>query len=249
MDCRIVPRKYAPRAFAWALVLALAPDAAPARAELMRFAFGGAITSADPSSGVAPGTRFSGTFAYDPDSGSSGMHFEGFHQYDFGKSVDWPWSAPDSSGMTLDLGGKSVYAFQGGLGLLMTGDEPFIGYPRGTGTHVSIGNGSVGDSPIRVALDLANPDRAVYPSLAPPSSLDLADFSSATLTVNLGGPGSAGYRGSLDTITRILPSPAPEPSTAALLVAATGWLAIAGRRGGPGRPGAGDGRHPESRGS
>ena len=57
-------------------VLALTANAV-GHAALMRYEYGGTITSADPSTGITPGSRFSGTFTYDPAGSPSAMMIEG----------------------------------------------------------------------------------------------------------------------------------------------------------------------------
>src|SRR5262249_29257467 len=67
----------------------------------MQYEFGGFITQADPSTGVAPGTHFSGTFAYDPAKLFGGFSIEGFSEANYGLSVNWPGSVADGSALTL----------------------------------------------------------------------------------------------------------------------------------------------------
>ena len=66
------------RAFRIGLFAFLALTAnAVGHAALMRYEYGGTITSADPSTGITPGSRFSGTFTYDPAGSPSAMMIEG----------------------------------------------------------------------------------------------------------------------------------------------------------------------------
>src|SRR5215472_17091433 len=71
----------------------------------IRFEYGGVISSADPSTGVAPGARFSGTFAYDPAvRPSGGIMIEGSDQYIYGHSANDPGSIANGFGLTLQIG-------------------------------------------------------------------------------------------------------------------------------------------------
>ena len=66
------------RAFRIGLFAFLALTAnAVGHAALMRYEYGGTITSADPSTGITRGSRFSGTFTYDPAGSPSAMMIEG----------------------------------------------------------------------------------------------------------------------------------------------------------------------------
>ena len=83
---------------------------------MIRYDFGGVIASADPSTGVTPGTRFSGSFTFDPtDPTSPLITIEGSNQYLFGRSENVPNSVADGSGLTLQVGGKTVLADPGGV--------------------------------------------------------------------------------------------------------------------------------------
>ncbi len=193
------------------------------RADLIKYDYSGTITSAAPSSGIEVGTRFLGTFAYDPGKPFGAFGFEGYHDYGFGTAGlgFGGFGVPDSSGLTLAIKGQPTISGQGGLALVMSGDEPFIGYPRGTGTTVTIQSPPLmGPSGLAVTLVLSNPVRDIYPSLAPPTTFDLADFRSATLEVQAinAGRSTVLYSGTIDTLTT------PEPSTLIVLVlGAVGW--------------------------
>ncbi len=230
-----ITRNLLSRWFGFAAACGLvAATATGASANLIRFDYGGVIASADPSTGIEPGTRFSGSFAYDPAGAVAGIGFEGLHSYDFGRSDGWHRPTPDSSGLTLDIGGKSVYAYHGGLGLIVTGDETF--YAPGRGTSISIHNADIGGlSPLGISIDLSNPHANLDPSLAPPTSLNLGDFPSATLSVYWTAPGGPQqnlmYRGTIDTLTLTPTISTPEPTSLTLLaMAVAGWLARQGLR-------------------
>jgi hypothetical protein len=211
----------------------VAADAAP-----IRYEYGGVITSADPSTGVAPGTRFSGTIAYDPLEKPPAIMIEGSNQYLYGLSASFPGAIADGSGLTLQIGGRTVLADPGGVqvavaeieypgqyGYRDAGDVPVAPY-----TSVGISNAGIRYDPLQVAVDLRNPDRAVFGSLAPPQALNLADFPQATLDVTeLTKPGvKTLYTGTVDSLVGI---PAPEPAWVTLVCLTTiGWFARSLRR-------------------
>jgi hypothetical protein len=184
---------------------------------------------------VAPGTRFSGTFSYDPsEAPTSLITIEGSVQTIYGKGPGFPNGVPDSSGLSLQVGGQSVYSYQGGLQVSVAEIDGKYGYTDGHGNpaapnmDVNISNGNVDNGPLTVALDLKNPSQAPLDSLHPPTYLSLADFPQAQLNVTeLTNPGTTTlYTGTIDTLTAV-----PEPTTAVLFgVAAVGWLAHARRR-------------------
>jgi hypothetical protein len=214
------------------------------QAALMRYEYDGTITSADPTTGIAPGTRFSGTFTYDPAAEVPGESVEGSMQYNFGRSQYnfgpsgnfAPAPATDGSGITLQVGGKSVLSNPGGVrvGVMEMEYPGQYGYrnadgPGGPLTSVSIGNAGTDGGPLSLWLNLSNPSRSVFGSLAPPSSLNLADFPMAQLSVTEGfGPRKTLYVGTIDTLTQV---PVPEPAWATFLcLAAVVWLARSSRR-------------------
>ena len=85
----------------------------------MTYEFSGVINSADPSTGAAAGTPFTGTFTYDAAEVPSlnGPIIEGSHQYTFGKLADntEPGLVPDASNFSVQVGGQSVFSFRGGI--------------------------------------------------------------------------------------------------------------------------------------
>ena len=205
----------------------------------IQFEYGGAIRSADPSTGVAPGTRFSGTFAYDPAARpSGGIMIEGLDQYIYGHSANVPGSIADGSGLTLQIGGRTILANPGGVQVAVSeieypgqwGYANASGDPASPFTSVGISNENVDGGPLRVALELRNPTRSVFGSLAPPTALNLADFPQAQLNVTeLTNPGvKTLYTGTVDSLVEI---PAPEPPWATVLcLTAIGWFARSARR-------------------
>jgi len=217
--------------------LALSWNAA-GQAALMRYEYGGTITSADPSTGITPGTRFSGTFTYDPDAKAPWLGYEGHTQYSFGLSPSYPGSQADGSGITLQVGGKTVLSDQAGMSMSVTEQEYAgqwgYGSASGTGagpsTAIVIGNLATNNGGDFLGLTLSNPSRYVDHSLAPPTSFNLSDFPVAQLSVDsprLGGPTSV-YNGTIDTLMEI---PVPEPAwTTLLCLTAIGWIARSRRR-------------------
>jgi hypothetical protein len=215
-----------------ALVLvAMIGWSADVRASAITYEYGGVITSADPSSDIAPGTRFSGTFTYDLKDLAEGVEIEGDRNYQFGRVPGFPSPAGAGvDGLTLSIGGQSIASLSSVLGVGLY--EPALGgYTLISGqplheTFLSIdnGGGSPGD-PITVQLSLSNLGSTVYPSLAMPATINLADFTSATLNVSSDQPGGPSFTGTIDTLLA-LPTPAPEPSTVVVLgLGLAAWLA------------------------
>ncbi len=217
-------------------VLALTANAV-GHAALMRYEYGGTITSADPSTGITPGSRFSGTFTYDPAGSPSAMMIEGQTTSYYGLLSFPPGAKADGSGITLQIGDKSVVPDPGGVSVTVSeqqyagqwGYRNADGTGTGPSTAVTIGNIGTKDGPF-LGLELANPTRSLVQSLAPPTSFNLADFPLAQMSVsgrNLGGPASV-YTGTIDTLQEV---PVPEPPwTTLLCLAAAGWLTRSARR-------------------
>jgi len=211
---------------------------AATQAALMRYEYGGTITSAEPSTGITPGTRFSGTFTYDPAGNAPWLGFEGYMKYSFGLWSGWPGSQADGSGITLQIGGKTVLSDQAGMSMTVEEQEYLVQYgygnAHGTGygppTYITIGNSDTSRGGLLLGLTLSNPSRSVFQSPAPPTSLNLSDFPVAQLSVaspRLGGPQSL-YNGTIDTLMEI---PVPEPAwTTLVCMAAVGWIARSSRR-------------------
>ena len=191
----------------------LSTVATSATAAPIQYEYSGVITTADPSTGVAPGTRFTGTFAYDPGKDENWLGYEGYQQYHYGKTPGNPGSVADGSGLTLQIGGRTILADQGGL-LVGVAESEYPGQwgyrdangnPAGPYTQVSISSDGY-----TVGLNLSNPSRSVFGSLAPPPWLSLADFPQAQLNVTeWTDPGRKTlYTGTIDTLTAV-----PEPAT------------------------------------
>jgi hypothetical protein len=240
MAPRAVPGRLVPELglmITWIMLPNVAADAAP-----IRYEYGGVLTSADPSTGVAPGTRFSGTIAYDPAAKPPAMMIEGSNQYFYGLWANMPGAFADGSGLTLQIGGRTVLANPGGVQVGVAEIEysgqysyrDASGNPASPYTSVTISNENIGYDPLQVALGLRNPDRAVFGSLDPPKALNLADFPRATLDVTeLTNPGvKTLYTGTVDSLVEI---PAPEPAWVTLVCLTTiGWFArsLRSQRGG-----------------
>ena len=82
---RTTSRQSSPRRILgrFAVVASLVAAGSTAQAAPIRYEFGGRITTADPSTGVAPGTRFGGIFTYDPAAEPPVLMIEGSNQYVF----------------------------------------------------------------------------------------------------------------------------------------------------------------------
>ncbi len=205
-----------------------------AQASPIEYTYSGVIDSAAASTGVAAGTRFSGTFTYDPDVKPPGLDIEGHHQYGYGFTGQ-PGSAPDGSGLTLMVGDQTV--LPNPLGVEVSVDELEYagqwgykdgnGQPAGPSTTVSVSNNNINNSTasqaVRVSLNLTNPTQSVFGSLDPPQSLRLGDFPVAKLNVTeFTYPGSMTlYTGTIDTLTA---HPVPEPGVVAFFVVLGGAI-------------------------
>lgn len=219
----MLPNRLSPRRLASGLVLALAlfwPSAA-AKAELMRYEYSGVITSASPDAPSPVGTRFSGTFAYDPGEAPAPSAQQHGVNTQFG--LVFGTGKPDSDELTVSVGGRSVYEQRGGLEV-----ASFAGIGQGArGVNLGISSGNFADLPItNVALQFVGGDGRLYPLGMPPSAVHLGDFARAKLFVNSQNTsGFFSYQGTIDSLVAV---PTPEPSTACLLVAAS--IALAWRR-------------------
>ena len=115
-----------------------------------------------------------------------GRNIEGHTQAEYGQSPYVPGSKPDGSGLSLNIGGTPFFDHQGGISIGV--DEaayPLQGRLLDQRFHsgLSFSNNNVLSGSTLVALDLNNPIRDVIGSLTVPTSLSLADFPAATLTV------------------------------------------------------------------
>jgi hypothetical protein len=204
-----------------AILLLLTATGSTAKAALIEHQFGGVITFANPSSGVSPGTRFSGTFSYDPDADPVTLLVPGTKTYEFGNPT--PSSTSDTSKLTLSVGG--IPLFDGNrlsVGVIDTRD-PLAGFFHGLPPATTVGI-STGNPQYAISLSLKNLSRSLNPGLELPTFLSLNDFPEANLEVI--GISSDGRRnnllaGRIDSLTTV-----PEPSLISLLGLTTVGLAV-----------------------
>lgn len=204
-------------------ILALAIPAA--QAAPIEYHYGGVITSADAGTSITPGTRFDGTFTYDPQTNPRGFGFENYTSYEFGTSSNWPaLPAPDTSAMSLWVGNDSKYARQGGLNLSVNDvgvNNPTDPYPR---TILDIHSYDT-DHKLNIDLVLSNPNRGVFGSLDIPTSINLGDFPNATISVTARDTKDPttylNFQGTIDTLNPVNMVTTPEPAAIAM------WLGLA----------------------
>jgi hypothetical protein len=195
---------------ALALIGLFGAGASSASGAMIKYEFGGVITSADLSTGVAPGTRFSGTFGFDPDFNPGTATIEGSVTYIFNPLV-FGRSDPDTSYLTANVGGTPVLDGRGlDLGVRDTTISPGPPSPPFTSVGLSSENAQV-----RVELGLTNPSRSVDPTLELPTSFSLGDYPVTKFLVTSLSSGHAEtiYEGTIDTLTAV---PIPEPGMLAL---------------------------------
>lgn len=222
---------------ALAALIALTHGAA-ALGEPIQYEYGGVITVADPSTGASPGTRFEGSFTYDPAVMPAYIAIEGSNQYVYGGFGSPLGSQSGGYGIDLRVGGQTVLGNPGGVQVAVFESEypgqygyrDAQGNPTGPFTQISISNGGVDRGPNFVGLTLINPGRSVFGSLDPPRALDLADFPSAKLLV-VGDAASPSnhtlYEGTIDHLAAV---PTPEPTTLAFFGVVVGGWALRLRR-------------------
>lgn len=191
------------------VVAGLSLAAPAANASPVAYAFSGVLDAADPSTGAAPGTPFSGTFTYDPAFQPGPLMIEGSTTYMFSNSL-LGRSVPDTSRITLNVGGKPVFN-EGDLNVGVT-DTVNYHYTNPFTPSTNVGIGVVTPNLI-MGLDLKSPSRSVDPTLALPTSLSLSEFPVATIELTTRGPNPIVdlYSGTITSLT-----PVPEPSVLAL---------------------------------
>ncbi len=194
---------------------------------VIEYQYSGTITWADPSTGIAAGSPFSGTFAYDTSITQPAISIEGSNQYFSGSSGGaFPGGGANGSGLSLAVDGHSMYSTQAGLQVGVSEIEYAgqYGYQSSPQTHVTVSNGNLSDPSLAVSLNFGNSTSAVLHSLAIPSAINLADFNQAQLTVDDNSAvGKPLYTGTIDLLS---PAPVPEPSFVSVLgVVAAGWVA------------------------
>jgi hypothetical protein len=198
-----------------------------ASADMMTYQYSGILTSADPASGFAQGTPFSGTFSFDPTERPTSTIGQGNSiVYNFGQTLGLAGGQPDGSGLTLQVGGTTVLNFKGGLQLglqeYQTADQNGA-YNTGPGTYLSVAE-VLGDGqhPSNVSLAFNNITTAIYNSLEIPNQINLGDFPLSTLYVyGIVNNGTFSNIPELEgTITSLTPLATPEPATWIFLVVA-----------------------------
>jgi hypothetical protein len=193
-----------------------------ARAAPIEFHYGGVITSADDGTGITPGERFEGAFTYDPqinpnfmstDSGST----DSGRFYWFAQPVGWPGSPPpDTSALSLSIGGRLVFSQQGGLDLGVTDvgvNDPLNLHPYSSIWIIS----TEVDTNRILSLRLAGGQPG---ALDIPTGINLADFTDSSISGAQWGSTdgtSPTYQGTIDTLVRVT---TPEPASVAL------WLGL-----------------------
>jgi len=172
---------------------------ATAQAVPVRYEFGGSLVFADPSTAVGPGTRFTGSFVYDPAEGTISAAVFQQTEFLFGQT----------SSLSVQVAGQPVYSSQGNLGMGIAtfwpetilvlrqpdnqdGISPFLEF-RNIGGHL-----------------------VIFPSL-PPTSLSLSDFPYTGFFLSPNPGGQTLYQGTIDTLIAV---PEPGMTTIILLLAA-----------------------------
>ena len=197
--------------------LFLAFPTADSRADPIQYDFGGVITSADPSTGVAVGSRFDGTFTIDPTAPVTAalLMFEGHIGY----------GMFSNSAITLFAGGNQFFS-SNSVGLTVDYGPKFSATPSAQDpAFTSVGILGQTDQ-LGLTLTLTNPSQSVFPGYPMPTAFPLSDFPQASLSLIdretlLGG-----------TIDTLIPVPVPEPSSLALFVVTIGVLAFRKARAG-----------------
>lgn len=221
------PPRLTSRRIALTALLLVAPGVTT-RAEPVQYEYGGVITAAGPSTGVAPGTRFDGTFTYDP---SSQVLYPTF-VYE-GHTGDGIHSEP--AAWILNVGGHQVFE-SNLIGIVVDYGPKFSSTPSAQDpamTAVSV----VGmTDQLGITLKLTNPSRSVFPPTPIPASFSLDDFPERQLWLidRASHRGETLFGGTIDTLT-----PVPEPTTLSSFLVVIGGMALRHRlrRPSPRRPG------------
>ena len=226
-------RRLVPLVLAACIAVFVSPAA---RGSIVEYQYQGVITSADPSSGVAVGTPFTGTFSYDKDLAAPWISIEGSNQYFSGYSEPFGGKA-DASGLSLSVAGQPAWSSPGGIEVAVSQIDfaGQYGYPSSPMSRLNFSNGNVGSPERSVSLTLSNPTSAVLHSLALPGSVNLSDFPIAQLLVTQDPttPQTKMYlAGRIQSLTEVQ---VPEPAlTTVLSLVAAGWLARRKARAGRG---------------
>lgn len=200
-----------------ALWLALG-HATAANADPIWYQFEGTITSADASTGITQGSRFTGTFSFD-----AAVEPTDFMGWD--ALYTHPYSPPHSGGpgMTLSVGGQKLLDHPS----LLVSSSPDPASPTKL-TITEPGFGWVNGRAFHTDLALMNPMGVVYGMFGPTSMLSLANFSEAKLMVTDPNSAQVLFAG---TVTSLTATTVPEPASATLVCLVTvGWLASSHRR-------------------
>lgn len=210
-----------------AVMLTAALIAPSAHAGPMTYEYTGVIDSGNAALGIAAGTPFSGAFTYDPSKSPIDYSYEGTTVYAYGKYLN-PASTADGSGLSLRVGGVAV-PNPGGVEVRVSEVEypGQWGFGPSPSTTVSLSTTDVVGGPLKAGLNLTNPTRSVFGSLAPPATLDLADFPLAHLLIFSTRDQSVTAGGTIESLTVVT----PELSSVILFGVAAACLAVKSRRG------------------
>jgi hypothetical protein len=190
----------------------------------MAYQFTGVVDSADPASGAAAGSTFTGTFSYDPSIDPGDI---------LGQTITFvrPFDPPNTGGpsFTFGVNGQTLID-EPRVNMTQSDPNNFSLLPSTSPTTLTVfssywANGNL----FHTDLVFSNPTGVTFTDFGPTSPLSLANFSAAKL--NVWNPDTAGDVWYSGTITSLTPMPVPEPaSTTVLCVATAGWLAWGRRR-------------------
>lgn len=227
----------------WLMAAIVLISGSTVQAAPIRYTYSGVITTADPLTGVTPGTPFTGSFFYDPaERPAFAQTIDGSSNVVYGHSTLGLGTPSANDGINLTVGGQQVYSVKSGVDVAVTqqqytgqyGLTDASGNLKTPSTGVTVSNNYVDRDPTGVSVNLTNPSAAVLGSLNTPSVLNLYQFPSAMLTVSGIVTGNSKthtlYAGTINSLTAVSAIPAaeeivPEPAvTSFLCLAATGWL-------------------------
>ncbi|WP_422931780.1 hypothetical protein [Singulisphaera sp. PoT] len=225
MYARLLPA----RPLAWVACL-IALTHQPAHAGGM-YSFSGTIATADPSTGIAAGTQFHGTFSFDPAAQPTDIMRtpapSGMDTASYTRTNGPPYAI--APGMTLTVGGQT----------LIDATDLAVASNTRTSPEVQVSaSGLINGALFRGALDLLDPVGIQYGMFGPISSLDLSHFSGANLEATNSNTAEVLFTGTITSLTAV-----PEPAHVTLACLAAGGLVGVHRRRkglqGRGTPGAG----------
>lgn len=189
-----------------------------AHAAPILYHYAGTIDTAAASTGIAPGSQFSGTFTYDPDA-PPGDYLANTATYT--RPFDPPYSG--GPGMTLAVGGLEIKS------------SPFLNVdttdnPSPRVAIMGVVSSLVDGRWFRTELQLMDPVGLVYGPYGPTSTLSLANFSEGILKVTWAHD-DINQEMFAGTVTSLTGTTVPEPASATLVCLVTvGWLAHSRRR-------------------